>query len=78
MWKNTTDETFSVVEESDRHRLIKEEVSANETRLILKLLRISPLDGGSYKCRLMQGQGGTAMGHLTSVNVTAGVWNHTC
>ncbi|KAG7223106.1 hypothetical protein INR49_015865 [Caranx melampygus] len=71
MWKNSTDEKFSIVEESDRHRLTEEEVSANETRLFLKLMRVSPLDEGSYKCRLVWGQDRTEMGHLTSVNVTA-------
>lgn len=79
MWKNSTDETFSVVEASDRHHLMKEEVSANETRLVLKLVKVSPLDEGSYKCKLVWGQGNVDMGHLTDVNVTAATprnWLH--
>ncbi|XP_022616919.1 uncharacterized protein LOC111233397 [Seriola dumerili] len=72
-WKNSTDKTFSTIKDSDRHYLTNEELSANETRLVLNLLRVSHLDEGSYRCKVVWDQGNTDMGHLTYVNITAAV-----
>ncbi|XP_022046403.1 uncharacterized protein si:dkey-52l18.4 [Acanthochromis polyacanthus] len=73
MWKNSTYEEFSTVKEGERHRLTNVTLTANKTRLVLKLLRADPLDEGSYKCSIIWGAGNTEQGHLTNVNITTAV-----
>lgn len=72
-WKNSTHEEFSTVEESTRHHLTNKTLSANSTRLELKILRAELLDEGSYQCSVVWGEGNTEQGHLLNVNITAAV-----
>lgn len=73
MWRNSTDELFSTIENSARHRLTNVHLSVNETRLDLNFLRVIQLDEGSYGCTVTWGQGDTDQGHLMYVNITAGM-----
>ncbi|XP_039986354.1 uncharacterized protein si:dkey-52l18.4 [Xiphias gladius] len=73
MWRNSTDELFSTIENSARHRLTNVNLSVNETRLDLNFLRVIQLDEGSYGCTVTWGQGDTDQGHLMYVNITAAV-----
>lgn len=71
MWRNATDEKLRVVEESVRHRLSKEMLSAEETRLILNFQSVDQSDEGVYGCKVVWGEGYIDQGHLMHVNITA-------
>lgn len=73
LWKNSTDQRFSTVNDTGRSHLIKVSQSASETQLTLKILKAKQVDEGSYRCSVTWGGGNTDEGHLISVNITAAV-----
>ncbi|XP_008282728.1 uncharacterized protein LOC103359263 isoform X2 [Stegastes partitus] len=73
MWKNSTYEKSSTVQGSARHHLTNVTLSANQTRLVLEIVRADRLDGGSYQCSVVWGGGNMEQGHLTNVNITTAV-----
>lgn len=73
IWKNSTDDTFRTVEATVGRHLTSVELSPNEIQLGLDLANVTKLDEGSYGCSVQWSQGAVDKGHLTDVNVTAGV-----
>ncbi|XP_029964752.1 uncharacterized protein LOC115400843 [Salarias fasciatus] len=71
LWKNSTDEQFSTVKDTERHHLIKVTLSAHEAQLTLKIMGVNPADEGSYGCFVTWGKGNSDTGNLMYVNVTA-------
>lgn len=78
MWENSTDKKSGTIKNSDRHRVTNVTISANTTRLELNIQRVIRSDEGSYGCRVTWGKGETDQGHLTNVNITAGIKNRIC
>lgn len=78
VFENSTHDRSIVVKESARHRLTHVNLSGNKTQQILELLSINQSDEGFYGCSVKWSQSETEQGHLTYVNVTAGMQSHTC
>uniref|UniRef100_A0A8C6TAV6 Ig-like domain-containing protein n=1 Tax=Neogobius melanostomus TaxID=47308 RepID=A0A8C6TAV6_9GOBI len=73
IWKNSTHDTLDSVSRTSHHSLANASLSANKTRLILDLERVSEMDEGSYGCSVEWSSGEVSRGHLMYVNVTAAV-----
>lgn len=71
IWKNSTGDIFVSVSKTNSHSLTNETLSANKTRLLLGLERVSELDEGFYGCRVVWSSEEIDQGHLMHVNVTA-------
>lgn len=73
VFENSTQGGSNAVKESAKHHLTQVKLSGNTAKQILELLSINQSDEGFYGCSVKWSQGDTAQGHLTYVNVTAGM-----
>ncbi|KAF7651179.1 hypothetical protein LDENG_00114820 [Lucifuga dentata] len=70
-WKNSSGDMFKTVTPTRRHHLSNITLSANQTRLVLKILSVNQSDDGLYKCSITWGQGTNDEGHISYVNITS-------
>ncbi|KAK7882526.1 hypothetical protein WMY93_028700 [Mugilogobius chulae] len=73
IWKNSTDDTFRSVQTTDLRRLTRNDLSTNQSRLVLDLLRVNESDEGSFGCSVQWETHEVEQGHLMLVNVTEAV-----
>lgn len=68
---------FTLLTPSERIELTNYSSTANSTHLLLEIHNINQSDAGAYKCMISWPNRVTSNGHVTYVNVTAGI-AHKC
>lgn len=77
-WKRQNLTTSTTVENNARHRFTIGPVSANQSKLHLKILSVRESDEGFYTCNVKWSDGSHDVSHLMQVNVTKGIYSFTC
>ncbi len=65
---------FTSLIPSERIEMSRSSSTANSTHLLLHIHNINQSDAGAYKCLISWPQNITSSGHVTYVNVTAGIY----
>ncbi|XP_031429276.1 uncharacterized protein si:dkey-52l18.4 [Clupea harengus] len=69
-WGVVKEDTFSLLQNSPRLHIYKEDLTINSTRLNINFIRTNISDTGTYQCRINWGRDSISNGHVTFVNVT--------
>lgn len=69
-WGVVKEDTFSLLQNSPRLHIYKEDLTINSTRLNINFIRTNISDTGTYQCRINWGRDSNSNGHVTFVNVT--------
>ncbi|KAM9733957.1 uncharacterized protein ACNS7B_015880 [Menidia menidia] len=71
-WEHMPNTGIGIVKDGPRHHLDRINLTANETRLELKITSVNQSDEGSYRCSVTWGES-SGVGHWMHVNVTKAV-----